>query len=189
VFIRHPEPQLKRCYSEPQLKEYHVLNPYPEPQLKGYVSSHNSRNSSNLTSKHYQKLCRTPYEVQQLGLTAAKSPSGGHVPLGATASRPPGGGHVPPGAKRLKLYSLINYRLAGQTPPPGATASYTLAWRNTPHRQAPSDIQTYCTVATAWRVESRRQAPSQNVVTCWFVCTPLLDYSPYLLCTIRITRF
>jgi len=34
VFIRHPEPQLKRCYSEPQLKEYHVLNPYPEPQLK-----------------------------------------------------------------------------------------------------------------------------------------------------------
>jgi len=90
VFIRHPEPQLKRCYSEPQLKEYHVLNPYPEPQLKGYVPSHNSRNSSNLTSKHYQKLCRTPYEVQQLGLTAAKLPSGGHVPLGATASRPPG---------------------------------------------------------------------------------------------------
>ncbi|QCD78830.1 polygalacturonase [Vigna unguiculata] len=48
MFIRHPEqqlkrcysePQLKRCYSEPQLKEYHVLNPYPEPQLKGYVSS------------------------------------------------------------------------------------------------------------------------------------------------------
>ncbi|QCE15172.1 hypothetical protein DEO72_LG11g2181 [Vigna unguiculata] len=36
VFIRHPEPQLKRCYSEPQLKEYHVLTPYPEPQLKGY---------------------------------------------------------------------------------------------------------------------------------------------------------
>jgi len=30
-----PEPQIKRCYSEPQLKEYHVLNPYPEPQLKG----------------------------------------------------------------------------------------------------------------------------------------------------------
>jgi len=28
-----------------------VLNPYPEPQLKGYVPSHNSRNSSNLTSE------------------------------------------------------------------------------------------------------------------------------------------
>jgi len=36
---------------EPQLKEYHVLNPYPEPQLKGYVPSHNSRNTSNLTLK------------------------------------------------------------------------------------------------------------------------------------------
>jgi len=36
VFIRLPEPQLKRCYSEPQLKEYHVINPYPEPQLKEY---------------------------------------------------------------------------------------------------------------------------------------------------------
>ncbi|QCD89343.1 hypothetical protein DEO72_LG4g287 [Vigna unguiculata] len=24
VFIHHPEPQLNRCYSEPQLKEYHT---------------------------------------------------------------------------------------------------------------------------------------------------------------------
>jgi len=47
----HPEPQLKRCYSEPQLEEYHVLNTYPEPQLKGYVLSHNSRNTSNPTFK------------------------------------------------------------------------------------------------------------------------------------------
>jgi len=44
MFIRHPDPQLKRCLSESQLKECHVLNPYPEPQLKGYVPSHNSRN-------------------------------------------------------------------------------------------------------------------------------------------------
>ena len=51
VFIHHPEPQLKRCYSEPQLKEYHVLNPYLEPQPKGYVLSHNSRNISNPTFK------------------------------------------------------------------------------------------------------------------------------------------
>ena len=32
-------------------KEYHVLNPYPEPQLKGYVPSHNSRNTNNPTFK------------------------------------------------------------------------------------------------------------------------------------------
>jgi len=31
MFVRHPEPQLKRCHSEPQLKECHVFNPYPEP--------------------------------------------------------------------------------------------------------------------------------------------------------------
>jgi len=34
-----------------KLKEFHVLIPYPEPQLKGYVSSHNSRNTSNPTFK------------------------------------------------------------------------------------------------------------------------------------------
>jgi len=58
VFIRHPERQLKRCYSEPQLKEYHVLNPYLEPQLKGYVPSHNSRNTSKPTFKASLKHCR-----------------------------------------------------------------------------------------------------------------------------------
>jgi len=32
-------------------QECHVLNPYPEPQLKGYVLSHNSRNTSKPTFK------------------------------------------------------------------------------------------------------------------------------------------
>jgi len=45
------EPQLEGCHSEPQLKESHVLNPYPEPQLKGYILSHNSRNTSKPTFK------------------------------------------------------------------------------------------------------------------------------------------
>jgi len=40
---------------EPQIKEYNVLNPYPEPQLKGYVSGHNSRNTSNPTFKAITK--------------------------------------------------------------------------------------------------------------------------------------
>jgi len=34
VFIRYPEPQLKGSHSGPQPIECHVLNPYPEPQLK-----------------------------------------------------------------------------------------------------------------------------------------------------------
>jgi len=35
-----------------------VLNPYPEPQLKGYVSSHNSRNTSKPTFETSSKSCR-----------------------------------------------------------------------------------------------------------------------------------
>jgi len=58
VFIRHLEPQLKRCHSEPQLKECHVLNAYPEPQLKGYVPSHNSRNTSKPIFDISPKPCR-----------------------------------------------------------------------------------------------------------------------------------
>jgi len=55
---RQPEPQLKRCHSKVQLKECHMLNPYLEPRLKGYVSSHNSRNTSKLTFEISPKLCR-----------------------------------------------------------------------------------------------------------------------------------
>ncbi|QCE00096.1 hypothetical protein DEO72_LG7g1382 [Vigna unguiculata] len=71
VFVRHPEPQLKRCYSEQQLKEYHVLNPYPEPQLKGYVPSHNSRNSNNLTSKALPEA----FSPEQLPSTSSFAPT------------------------------------------------------------------------------------------------------------------
>ncbi|QCD89853.1 hypothetical protein DEO72_LG4g803 [Vigna unguiculata] len=58
VFIRHPEPQLKRCHSESQLKECHVLNPYLEPQLKRYILSYNSRNTSKPTFEISSKPCR-----------------------------------------------------------------------------------------------------------------------------------
>jgi len=39
-------------------RECHVLNPYPEPQLKRYVLSHNSRNTSKSTFEITQKPCR-----------------------------------------------------------------------------------------------------------------------------------
>ena len=102
VFIRHPEPQLKICHFESQLKECHVLNPYPEPQLKGYVPSHNSRNTTH-----------TSRQVQH-------------------ASRPPGGGHVPPSATRLKTHCLYNYLLAGQPSSLGATRPVPLYFCNFP---------------------------------------------------------
>jgi len=58
VFICHPEPQLKKYHSEPQLKECHVLNSYPESQLKGYILSHNSKNTSKPTFEISPKPCR-----------------------------------------------------------------------------------------------------------------------------------
>ncbi|QCD82453.1 hypothetical protein DEO72_LG2g2791 [Vigna unguiculata] len=150
---------------EPQLKGFSCSSAIPSHNSRDAIPSHNSRNTTCLTPipshnsrdtfrattqgtpatsplKHYQKPCRTPYEVHQLGLTAAKSPSGGHVPLGATASRPPGGGHVPPGAKRLKL-----------------TKSATTAWRNSLHRQTDAGPGATVRIAAAWRSLSHHQAP------------------------------
>ncbi|QCE10401.1 hypothetical protein DEO72_LG10g1631 [Vigna unguiculata] len=152
---------------EPQLKGFSCSSAIPSHNSREAIPSHNSRNTTCLTAipshnsrdtfrattqgtpatsplKHYQKPCRTPYEVHQLGLTAAKSPSGGHVPLGATASRPPGGCRVPPGAQRLKTL------LAAGT-----------AWREVPHRQAPENQVPPCLVTSAWRSPTHRQAAYQ----------------------------
>ena len=101
MFIRHPEPQLKRCHSESQFKECHVLNPYPEPQLKGYVPIHNARNSVSRPSRYHQSFVDHAHPKQtklmplhhRLVLLWSR-----HAKL---TSRLPGGGHVPPGAKRL----------------------------------------------------------------------------------------
>jgi len=101
-----------------QLEECTCLTHIPS-STQGICFELNSRNPAILPLKHHQKPCRTPYKVHQLGLTAAKSPSGGHVPLGATASRPPGEGHVPPGAERLVNNKVWNYRPAGPYIPPG----------------------------------------------------------------------
>jgi len=49
---------------------------------QGICSELNSRNPAILPLRHHQKPCISPYKVQYLGLTTAKSPSRGHVPLG-----------------------------------------------------------------------------------------------------------
>ena len=111
VFIRHPEPQLKRCHSEPQLKECHMLNPCPEPQLKGYVPSHNSRNTSKPTFKVSSKSCRPHTSKTSITLL----PHQYHLALlmsrqAQQAFRPPGGGHILLGAKHLCNHCPCNYR-------------------------------------------------------------------------------
>ncbi|QCE11218.1 hypothetical protein DEO72_LG10g2451 [Vigna unguiculata] len=72
----------KSCHSESQLKEYHVLNPYPEPQLKGYVLSHNSRNTNKLIFKVSPKPYR-PRTLKQPTLSSPKLPGIAHESLGA----------------------------------------------------------------------------------------------------------
>ena len=119
MFIRHPEPQLEGCHSEPQLKECHVLNPYPEPQLKGYVPTHNSRNTNKLTLRCHRSLVEHTHKASNPMLLQQESPGTGHLAPCAATSRPLGGGHVPLSANAPLMPMLA------------------IAWQNTPHRQAP----------------------------------------------------
>jgi len=102
-----------------------MLNPYPEPQLKGYVPSHNSRNTSKPTFEISPKPCRPHpskasktqaipmhYRLTLLLIHQAKF-----------ASRPPGGGHVLLGATRLEAHWRCRHRLAGPHSLSGATRS------------------------------------------------------------------
>jgi len=124
VFICHPEPQLKRCHFESQLKECHVLNLYPKSQLKGYVRSHNSRNTSKPTFEVSPKPCRSRISKACKTLLPQQS----HLALltsrqAQSASKPFGGGYVPPGAKRHCTPCLFRYCLARLLLPPSATHS------------------------------------------------------------------
>ena len=118
------------------------LTPIPS-STQGIRSELNSRNPTIPPLKHHQKSCRSHLQLQQLGLTAAKSPSGRHVPLGATsfqtawrgtrtarrqAPKNPKfynhrsmGQSTPPGRHAPGGYYFCRYRLAGTSPPPGAT--------------------------------------------------------------------
>jgi len=58
--------------------------PYPEPQLKGYIPSSTQGTPAIPFLKHHQKPCRSRLQNKQPKVAAAKSPSGGHVPLGNT---------------------------------------------------------------------------------------------------------
>jgi len=66
VFIRYAEPQLKGSHSRPQPIECHVLNPYPEPQLKDtfWATTHGTPASS--PSRYLRSLIdhATPFKLQ-----------------------------------------------------------------------------------------------------------------------------
>ena len=104
-------------------------------QLKGHVpSSTEGTKQSHLwsiTKSLIDHACR----IQQLGLIAAKSPSGGHIPLWTTnfCNHHLVGQSTPPGRRAPGGYCFRRYRLEGPSPPPGATCSRTplflaIAW-------------------------------------------------------------
>jgi len=120
-----------------------MITPYPEPQLKGYVSSHSSRNTSKSTFEISPKPCRP--HTSKVGKTQTW-PLHYRLVLFLSrqakhAFRPPAGGHVLPSAKRLWCHCSCRYRLAGQPLPLGATCSkfpsdfVAIAWWFLPYRQ------------------------------------------------------
>jgi len=108
------------------LKECHVLNPYLEPQLKGYVPSHNSKNTSKLIFETSPKLVDHVHSITSKALMLHQYRLALHTSHQAQqASRPPGGRHVPHCATCLETHYLC-----------------TIAWCNVPHRQVPYVVQT-----------------------------------------------
>jgi len=107
-----------------QLEECTCLTSIPSSN-QGIRSELNSRNPAILPLRHHQKPCRSPYKVQYLGLTAAKSPSGGHVPLGAIRFQTTWQGTRIARRQAPQTRKHSSHRLAGQPPPPGAQRSRT----------------------------------------------------------------
>ncbi|QCD93561.1 hypothetical protein DEO72_LG5g1636 [Vigna unguiculata] len=57
-----------------------MLNPYPKPQLKGYIPSHNSRNTSKPTFKVSLKPCRPHTSQANHNTSLASTLSPGATP-------------------------------------------------------------------------------------------------------------
>ncbi|QCE03773.1 hypothetical protein DEO72_LG8g1799 [Vigna unguiculata] len=80
------------------------VSPLSRAQLKGYVPSHNSRNTSKPPLKHHQSLVDHAYNASNPMLLQQESPGIGHEVIGASTLRPPSGGRVPLGATCLKTH-------------------------------------------------------------------------------------
>jgi len=90
--------QLEGCHSEPQLKECHMLNPYPElnsrdtfqATTQGTPASRPLRYPRSLVDHaHHSKQDTNLLQQNRLALLMRRQP--------LSASRPPSRGHVPPG--------------------------------------------------------------------------------------------
>jgi len=75
MFIRYPEPQLKGSHSGPQPIKCHVLNPYPEPQLKDTfrVTTHGTPASPPMrySKSHVDHLLQVPSHLTNTAETPA----------------------------------------------------------------------------------------------------------------------
>ena len=100
-----------------------MLNPYLEPQLKGYVLSHNSRNTSNPPLSNARRLVDHKFSIKSPSCSSTNRLAGDTCRQALPALRPPGGCHVPPGAQRLKILSRCRYRPVVLLSPPGANVA------------------------------------------------------------------
>jgi len=103
-----------------------VLNPYPKPQLKGYVPSHNSRNPASRPTRYHQSIVDHAHQKQTKLMPFHHRVALLRSRYAKIASRSLSGGHVPLGAKHLWCHYFCKYRLAGQPLPPSATHFNTL---------------------------------------------------------------
>ena len=68
VFICYPEPQLKGSHSGPQPIECHVLNPYPEPQLKDTFRTTTHGTPASSPSRYLRSLIdhTSPFNLRSI---------------------------------------------------------------------------------------------------------------------------
>ena len=142
------------------------FNPYPEPQLKGYVPSHNSRNTSNPTSEALPKALQIMPTKPKTQCCSSKIAQ--RVTCAARRCQLPN-----------RLASVVYRQVPSASTKPHAVNT---AWREDPRRQVPTQqypllvsdrlAETSCCQAPrveisscdttiAWRHYGSRQAPHQ----------------------------
>jgi len=119
-----------------------MLNPYPDPQLKGYVLSHNSRNTNKLTFEISPKSCRPRTSRKANILSAlAISPSATLESPGASRFQTAWQGTCTARCQAPQSPLTSKYRLAGPPLLQDLTMIVAIAWR-------PISIARRCTSTT-----------------------------------------
>jgi len=106
-----------------QFEECHMLNPYPELNSRDTFWAQ-LKEHQQPTFEASLKPCRSRNQTAKAHhFAATRSPSAAHEAPGVAASRSSGRGRVPPGASRLKCSLFCTYHLAESSLSPGVTCA------------------------------------------------------------------